>query len=424
MKALHVTQGYWPAIGGTEWLIQRLSEELTHRFGDEVTVFTTNCYNAEGFFTPGLPRLPAGWQEQNGVRIRRFPVLARLSRALRLPQAVAYRLGLPFNDRLRALSGGPLIPGLAAAIQDADADVVAASSFPLLHMFAALKGAHAAGRPCVLHGGLHVEDHWASARPMIHRAIHEADFYIANTELEARYVIEHGASPERVAVVGVGVDPEPFQQVSPQEAKRRLGLEGKPVVGFIGQLGGHKGVDTLLRAMPLVWQAIPEARLLIAGGRTLFVRHLEEIIRRWPPGYRRNLILKYDFPLAEKPWLFGAVDVFTYPSGFESFGIAFLEAWAAGKPVIGCRRGAIPYVVSAGRDGLLVDYQDEEALADAILLLLANPRWSRVLGEAGRDKMLTRYTWPEVARRFRDIYVDVLAKRHAPAEGRAGAAAT
>jgi hypothetical protein len=61
MRILHVTQGYAPAIGGTERLMQRVSEELVARAGDTVTVFTTDCYNGEAFYTPGLPSLPAGW---------------------------------------------------------------------------------------------------------------------------------------------------------------------------------------------------------------------------------------------------------------------------------------------------------------------------------------------------------------------------
>ena len=69
MKILHVTQGYAPAIGGTELLIQRVSEELVRQFGDEVTVFTTDCYSGEAFFTLSAPRLPVGWEERNGVRV-------------------------------------------------------------------------------------------------------------------------------------------------------------------------------------------------------------------------------------------------------------------------------------------------------------------------------------------------------------------
>ena len=405
LKILHVTQGYSPAIGGTEWLVQRVSEELVETFRDDVTVFTTNCLNGEAFSNPRSPRLPLGWDEINGVRVRRFPVQSRISQLIRLPQALAYRLRLPFNEYLRAVSGGPVIAGFTKAIREFPADVIVASSFPLLHMFAALRAARDSGRPCVLHGGLHPEDGWGFDRAMIYRAIRQATYYIANTEFEAQHVISRGVSPDRVFVVGVGVDLKPFERVCAAEAKRRLGLEGRPVVGFIGQLGGHKGVDTLVRAMPAVWKAVPETALLIAGARTLFATHLEKMINQWPESDRKRLVLHYNFEHEEKPLLFAAVDVFAYPSGFESFGIAFLEAWAAGKPVIGCRRGAVPWVVHAGRDGLLIDYQDEEMLAEAIITMLENPRWAEALGEAGRKKTLARYTFPEIGRRFREIYL-------------------
>jgi glycosyltransferase involved in cell wall biosynthesis len=73
--------------------------------------------------------------------------------------------------------------------------------------------------------------------------------------------------------------------------------------------------------------------------------------------------------------------------------------------VIGCRRGAIPWVINAGRDGLLVPFQFDLELADAIILLLTNPAWARVLGEAGRQKVISRFNWPEIARRFRAVYL-------------------
>jgi glycosyltransferase involved in cell wall biosynthesis len=408
MKVLHVTQGYYPAIGGTELLIQRVSEELVQQFGDEVTVFTTNCTSGEAFYSPALPRLPLGWEEIHGVRVRRFPVSSRISRFFRLPQALAYHLELPGNQHLRALAGGPIIPGLVKAIREHRADVIAASSFPLLHMFAALQAAQATNRPCVLHGGLHPQDAWGFERPMIYRAIRKATRYIANTEYEARYVIERGASPDRVIPIGVGVYPEPFERVSGVEAKARLGLEGKTVVGYIGQLGGHKGVDTLVKAIPLVWKVAPETRFLIAGAKVLFAGQLEMMIHQLPGPDQEKVKLCTNFAEDEKPWLYAALDVFAYPSGYESFGIAFLEAWACKKPVIGCRRGAIPWVVRAGQDGLLVEYQNESMLAEAITLLLANPGWASALGETGFQKVKARYDWPEIARRFREVYLGAL----------------
>lgn len=404
MKILHVTQGYLPAIGGTELLIQRVSEELVRQFGDQVTVFTTNCLSAEAFLDSKAPRLPVGWDEINGVRVHRFPVSSRISNLFRLPQYIAYHLRLPLNDYLRTFSRGPLIPGLAQAIRRFPSDLVAASSFPLWHMYAALDGARASNRPSVLHGGLHPDDAWGFQRPMIYQAIRRATYYIANTAFEAGYVIARGALPERVFTVGVGVDPEPFDTIIPAEAKRRLGLNDEPLIAFIGQLGAAKGVDTLLQAMPLVWQIVPKARCLIAGNRTRFTERLENIIQDWRTEDRQKLIWRLNFADEDKPWLFCAADVVAYPSGYESFGIAFLEAWAAGKPVIGCRRGSTPWVISSNRDGLLIDYHNTDMLAEAIILLLRNPGWAQSLGKVGHTKVIQQYTWTQVARRFRHVY--------------------
>ncbi len=414
MKILHLVQGYFPAVGGTEWLIQQVSEELVRQFGDEVTVFTTNCLSGEGFFSPHLPRLPPGWEEYHGVKIRRFEVNSRLSWIVRKIQFLPYHLSLPGNQYLRALAGGPIIPGLKKAVEEHPAEVIAASSFPLRHMFAALEAAEKTRRPCVFHGGLHPQDHWGFHRPMIYQAIQRASYYIANTDFEAAYVQQQGVPSERVETVGVGTHWEAFAKVDGQEAKRALGLSGKPVVGFIGQISAVKGADTLVRAMPWVWRTFPETRLLIAGSKTSFTWHLENLIAALPERDRKKILLIYNFPEEEKPGIFSALDVFAYPSGFESFGISYLEAWSCKKPVIGCRRGAVPWVIQGGKDGLLVPYQDEKMLAESINLLLSNPQWARSLGEAGFQKVVRRYNWPEIARRFRLIYQRVCASPSAP----------
>jgi glycosyltransferase involved in cell wall biosynthesis len=329
MRILHVTQGYFPAIGGTELLVQRVSEELVRAAGDEVTVFTTDCFNGDAFYTPSLPHLPAGWDEVNGVRVRRFPVRRQVSRLLRRPQAVAYRLGLPHNERLRALAGGPIVPGLRQAIQETPADVIVAASFPLLHMFDALAAARASQRPIVLVGCLHPHDDWGFQRPMIYDAIREADAYIALTPYEADYVIGRGARPERVHVAGVGVDPGGYAEVNGEEAKWRLGFDRRPLVGFIGQLGQHKGLDSVLRAMPRVWEIEPDINLLVAGGRTLYANEAERIMQAWPDQFRRRSRFYPAFPSERKPWLFGALDVLAYrPATSRSVS----RSWRRGRP--------------------------------------------------------------------------------------------
>jgi glycosyltransferase involved in cell wall biosynthesis len=403
MKILHVIQGYYPTLGGTEFLFQRISEELVSTYKDEVTVFTTNCYNVEGFNKPRMKCYPSGWKEINGVKVRRFPVSSHLSQLLWEPQRIAYLSHLPGNQYLRTWAHGPIVQGLEKAIREYPADVIVASSFPLLHMFTALKAAKATRRGIVYSGHIHPEDDWSSNRPMIYKAIREANQYISLTEYEREYVISNGADRNRTHVLGVGVSPEPYMAIDGIAAKKRYGLSGSPVIGYIGQIALHK-TPMLIEVMPLIWSRFPNVKLLIAGARTTYTTEMEKTIRDWPEAYQKNLKLIYNFTEEEKPWLFNACDIFVYPSAWESFGIGYIEAWAAGKPVIGCRRGAIPWVINSGIDGLLVDYGDTENLAGAIQLLLENPDWGVSLGEAGRKKIQMKYTWKIITGGFREVY--------------------
>lgn len=409
MRILFVTQGYFPAIGGTEILIQRVAEELVTQFDDDVTVFTTNCYSGEAFFTPSLPRMKVGIEEINGVNIRRFAVKSYVSRFFRKVQGLPYRLNWPGNQYLRLWAGGPIITNLQRTIEQSDFDVVISSSFPLMHMFTALKSAKKMNRPSVFIGGLHPQDLWGFDRPMINKAIGQVDAYIALTQYEADYLCDLGINPSKITVVGAGVDPKSFSEINHNQARSQLGIDVKiPLVGFIGQIGGHKGVDALLKSMPLVWEQIPDAHLLIAGARTLFCDELDWIMAEWTENQRSKIIFNYNFPNEIKGTLFSAVDVFAYPSGYESFGIAFVEAWAAKKPVIGTWQGAIPWVVHPGRDGLLVDFQNPKSLASAISVLLQNPEFCKQFGAAGFRKAVTRYSWPEIARRVRSVIDSVM----------------
>ena len=61
-------------------------------------------------------------------------------------------------------------------------------------------------------------------------------------------------------------------------------------------------------------------------------------------------------------------------------------------------------------DGLLVEWQNPEALAQAAISLLSNPGTGHTMGEKGKKKVLARYTWPVIARRFREVYETTLSK--------------
>jgi glycosyltransferase involved in cell wall biosynthesis len=306
---------------------------------------------------------------------------------------------------------GPIVPNMTCAMARFPTDVMGASSFPLLHMHYVMAARRRSGVPAVLHGGLHPEEPWAFDQQIIYDAIREADAYIANTTYERDYLIRRGIDGAKIVPIGVGVEPAEFARADGRRIRAKYGWGDDPVVAFIGQQVGHKGADTLVFAMPAVWRAFPDARLLIAGSRTRFSKVIRWRVSQLPPEQQQRVTIVDDFPEADKPHLFDSCDVFAYPSGYESFGIAYVEAWICGKPVIGCRAGAVPTVIAEGADGLLVPYQDVEALARAVIALLENPQLRHEMGERGRRKVLRRYTWDMVSDRFRDVYQHVLAAR-------------
>ena len=408
MKILHVVQGYTPAIGGTEAVIQNLSERLTHRYGDEVTVFTTNtATNSKLFWSPREPTVPVGVENINGVTVRRFPVFSYLGHTRHLLSKFADRMKLPFRDRFRALFNGPIIFGMTQEIARFKADVVLASSFPFLHMHYALVGGQRSGKPVILFGALHTTDSWGFDRPMIYQAIKRAEAYVANSKFEKEYLINRTIPPAKITTIGVGIELEQFRNAEGYALRQRYGWNDAPVIAFVGHLARRKGIHHLIKAMPSVWQRYPQAKLLLAGADNNYTAQLEQEVSHFSTeAYPNRVIIKKNFSQEEKGGIFAACDVLVFPSSEESFGIVFLEAWACRKPVIGLRVGAIPSIVEDGVDGLLTTPGNTVELAQAICQLLANPEQRRQLGAAGYQKVKSNYTWDIVTAKFREIYVN------------------
>jgi glycosyltransferase involved in cell wall biosynthesis len=100
---------------------------------------------------------------------------------------------------------------------------------------------------------------------------------------------------------------------------------------------------------------------------------------------------------------YAACDIFALPSDKEGFGIVYLEAMAAGKPVVAARAGGVPEVVVDGETGLLVEHGNKQALIDAVGGLLADADRRRCLGAAGLRRLQDRFTYDVFCQRLCDL---------------------
>ena len=102
-------------------------------------------------------------------------------------------------------------------------------------------------------------------------------------------------------------------------------------------------------------------------------------------------------------------DLFVAPSRYESFGLIYLEAMRAGKPVIGCTAGGSKEVVRHGKNGLLVPPGDAKALAGAIRRLATDDAGRAGMGLAGRADFLAHFTDAAMAHNLESVLKRVIA---------------
>jgi glycosyltransferase involved in cell wall biosynthesis len=163
----------------------------------------------------------------------------------------------------------------------------------------------------------------------------------------------------------------------------------------------RKRVDVLLHAVALLRDKVPGLELRIVGGGPEYQRlqllaselGIERVVRWLGDASANRLADEYN-----------RTDLFCLPSAQEGFGIVFLEAMAAGKPIVAARAAAVPEVV---RSGILVEPENSEALADAIFLLYRDADLRKSLALAGLREV-EQFEMHRVAERFLKEIADIV----------------
>lgn len=239
----------------------------------------------------------------------------------------------------------------------------------------------------------------------LHRMIYGwMDRVVAVSEDIGRKLADAGVDRSKIRVVYNGVD-ERFQPGDREEVRRRLDLsEDGFILLFVGLLAPVKGIDVLLEAM----RRVDDRRLLcvLVGDGEL----REELQRQAEgSGLGEQVIFAGRQPSQEIPVWMQAADLLVLPSRSEGRPNVVLEAQACGLPVIATRVGGTPELICDGENGLLVESDDPEGLAQGIRGLMEDEEGRSRLGRAGRESLLREgLTWDACACRMQEIYREVL----------------
>lgn len=216
-----------------------------------------------------------------------------------------------------------------------------------------------------------------------------------------------GGKIEHCTIIPFGVDLEHFDSAA-AATRHELGLrDDGSVIGTVCRLvEPKKGLTILFRALAELTRRYgqPPCQLVIVGdgpARDELEALREQLgLSSWIvfTGSRRDI-----------PRVLQALDAFVLPSLYEGFGIAILEAMAAGKPVIATTVGGIPEFVLSEETGLLVEPGNVQALADAITRLLSDPQQAEAMGAKGRVHARENYRISEIVRQHEQVYTACLA---------------
>ena len=172
--------------------------------------------------------------------------------------------------------------------------------------------------------------------------------------------------------------------------------EGPPEVLFCGRVAdAYKGHLALIESWPRVLQAVPEARLTIAGAGS---EKLAPLVAAQGCGER--IALRGFVSEPEMEQLFASATAFAMPSRGEGFGLVYVEAMRHGLPVIASVHDAAPEINLDGQTGYNVNLDQPGELADRIVQLLGDRDHARRLGEAARQRWAEHFRFSAFRRRF------------------------
>lgn len=195
------------------------------------------------------------------------------------------------------------------------------------------------------------------------------------------------------------------------DLRMKYNLTGKKVLMSINRFEKWKGIDRIIKAIPLILKSIPNLLYLI-GGIGGEERNLKELVKQ----LGLEDVVKFLGFISEEELagyydicdVFALANIQTNEGEVDGFGMVFIEAGSRGKPVIGGRVGGVPEAIIDGETGFLVDGQNIVDIAEKIVILLKNPELAQKLGNNGRIRV-REFAWDRIAAEFKKTCLDLMA---------------
>ncbi len=218
----------------------------------------------------------------------------------------------------------------------------------------------------------------------------------------------------KIPVTPFGVDMTAYESIEPVAAQVQQPL----VIGTVKTMASKYGIDTLIEAFALLFKQMDEIkpdlaqslqlRLVGGGVQTEEYKELSERL-----GIAEKVSFIGRVPHDQVPLELAELDVYVALSRLdsESFGVAIIEAGAAGRPVVVSDAGGLPEVTLQGKTGLVVPRENPQAAADAIQQLVLDPDLRHRFGVAGKQHVMETYSWPVCVQQMVSVFEQLIEKQ-------------
>jgi PEP-CTERM/exosortase A-associated glycosyltransferase len=232
-----------------------------------------------------------------------------------------------------------------------------------------------------------------------------ADRVVVIAEAMRGEVVNRGVAAGRIVVVPNGVDTDSFSPVKRDDnLARSLGLDGDPVLGFVGSFYHYEGLSLLLEALPDLRRRLPGARVLLVGGG-----EEEAALRALSARLGDGVVFAGRVPYDRIRDYYALIDVFVCPRRRMRLTelvtpLKPLEAMAMACPVLASDVGGQAELIRHGETGVLFSAESRDSLVEAAMGLGADPERRARLGRQAREFVVTQRGWPRVVAGYLPLY--------------------
>ena len=209
-------------------------------------------------------------------------------------------------------------------------------------------------------------------------------------------------NPHRIISIPTGVDTEAFNpDMEHVDIRKELNLKpSTPLVGAVSVIRSWKGLDYLVKAVPLILKKLPDARFVIAGDGP-YRKTLEKTIKETGTGDKVYLLGHREDIVS----VIHSIDVLVHPS-YANEGVpqTILQAMAMKKPVIASNLPALKEVVIEEKTGIIVPLKNPDKISEASVRLLCDKELSKQLGESSRKLVVSKYSFAGMLDKLEALY--------------------